>query len=87
MFRFFLLIILLTCFTGCLCDPDHCAMPDLFHPGHIDYQRDRMKQFDPFSRTDIGQKIEGDRPGGSQEQTPLPQHFEKYPVNKKYPPQ
>ncbi|MDR2440491.1 MAG: hypothetical protein LBE12_14110 [Planctomycetaceae bacterium] len=76
---FFLLIGLLTCFSGCLCDPEYCAMPNLFHPGHINEQRDRMKQFDPFIRTDIGPKIDGDRPHGSQQETPLPQHFNQYP--------
>jgi hypothetical protein len=85
MFRFFLLSFFLTCFTGCLCDPEYCAMPNLFHPGHINEQRDRMKRFDPFSRTDIAPVIEGDRPNGSQQQTPLPQHFRQYPPPTKPP--
>jgi hypothetical protein len=78
MLRIFISIFLLTCFTGCLCNPEYCRMPDLFHPGYIDEQQDRMKQFDPFVRIDSGPKIEGDRPGGSQQQTPLPQHFDQY---------
>jgi hypothetical protein len=87
MFRFFLLFLFLTCITGCLCDPENCGMPNLFHPGHISAQRDRMKRFDPFSRTDIGPTIEGDRPCGSQQQTPLPQHFKQYPPPAKLPTQ
>jgi hypothetical protein len=63
---------------GCLCDTEHCAMPDLFHPGYIDEQRDRMKRFDPFARTDIAPKIDGDRPSGCQRQTPILQHMDKY---------
>jgi hypothetical protein len=78
---FFVLSVLLLGFAGCLCDPEYCAMPNLFHPGHIDEQRDRMKRFDPFARTDIGHVIEGDRPNGSQQPTPLPQHLNQYPVN------
>ena len=39
-------------------------MPDLFHPGHLDEQKSRMEQFDPFARTDKGPAIRGDRPNG-----------------------
>jgi hypothetical protein len=65
-------------FSGCLCDPEHCGYPDLFHPGHITEQQEKMKRFDPFTRDTMGPKISGDRPQGSETETPLPQHFEQY---------
>lgn len=63
---------------GCLCDPDYCRMPNLLHPGHISEQQDRMKQFDPFARSDIGPKIEGDRPHGADRATDTPKHLDEY---------
>ena len=60
------------------CASDNIGMPNLFHPGHISEQQDRMKRFDPFARSDIGPRIEGDRPNGSQNQTPTPQHLNEY---------
>ncbi len=66
-------------FTGCI--SDSVALPNLLHPGHISAQQDRMKRFDPFGRTDIGPKIPGDRPSGSTEKTPLPQHLKEYEYN------
>lgn len=64
--------------TGCLLDPDYCRMPNLFHPGHISEQRERMKQFDPYSRSDIGPSIAGERPHGTDRETPIPEHLEEY---------
>ena len=58
---------------GCLCAPEHCRYPDLFHPGHIDEQQERAKQYDPYSRSDFGPKIVGDRPSGALDQTPASQ--------------
>jgi hypothetical protein len=75
--RLFLLIILLPFFMGCLCDPENCRYPDLFHPGHISEQQERMKRFDPFTRSDIGPKIAGDRPSGALDQTPPQQKMPK----------
>ncbi len=60
------------CFVGCV------QMPNVLHPGHISAQQDRMKQFDPFARTDVGPKIPGDRPSGSTQRTPTVQHLDKY---------
>ena len=63
----------LLAFGGCLFDPEYCRYPDLFHPGHIDNQRERAEQFDPFSRSDVGPKIVGDRPSGALDATPANQ--------------
>lgn len=68
----------LVIFSGCLCDPDYCEMPNLFHPGHISKQQERMKRFDPYSRSDIGPKISGDRPQGADRETPIPEQFKEY---------
>ncbi|GHT10071.1 hypothetical protein FACS1894170_01630 [Planctomycetales bacterium] len=56
---------LLGCCTGCICDRENFRLPDILHPGHISEQQARMEQFDPFTRSDIGPKIDGDRPSGS----------------------
>jgi len=69
--------VLLAC-SGCLCDPEHCGYPNLFHPGHITEQQERVKRFDPFTKDSIGPKVSGDRPRGSDTETPMPQHFEQY---------
>lgn len=77
-FRIVAALFLATACIGCVCDS--VGMPDLFHPGHISEQQERMKRFDPFSRSDIGPKIEGDRPSGSLNQTPTEQHLNEYRV-------
>lgn len=80
MFRPLLKIIVLSplVLALCGCASDTIGMPNLFHPGHISEQQDRMKRFDPFTRSDIGPRIEGDRPAGSLNQTPTPQHLKEY---------
>ncbi len=64
--------------TGCLCDPEYCRMPDILHPGHISVQQERMKRFNPFTRSDIGHKIDGDRPQGSDQETPVEKKLDEY---------
>lgn len=64
--------------TGCLSDREHFGTPNLLHPGHIDEQRSRMQRFDPFTRSDIGPAIPGDRPGGCTAPTPSSQHIQEY---------
>lgn len=56
-------------------DPERFRMPDLLHPGHISEQQDKMRVFDPFTRSDIGPRIEGDRPHGSGKATPVPKQL------------
>lgn len=71
-------LLLTVAFSGCLCDPDYCRMPDFFHPGHISEQQERMKQFDPYSRSDIGPRIGGERPQGADRETPVPKQLYEY---------
>ncbi|MDR0869814.1 MAG: hypothetical protein LBN39_03395 [Planctomycetaceae bacterium] len=61
--------------TGCLCDPEYCRMPDLLHPGHISKQQEQMRQFDPFTRSDIAPAINGDRPNGCLQTKPAAQQL------------
>jgi len=68
-----LLFLPLFLFGGCLCDPEQCRYPDLLHPGHISEQQQRANQFDPFSRSDMGPKIVGERPSGALDPTPASQ--------------
>lgn len=56
-----------------MCDAEHCRYPDLFHPGNLSEQQERAKQFDPFSRSEAGPKIVGERPGGALDPTPASQ--------------
>jgi hypothetical protein len=77
MYRPILLFVPLFFFGGCLCDPQNCRYPDLFQPGHISEQRARAKQFDPFTSSDMGPKIVGDRPGGALDPTPVYQRHQK----------
>ena len=55
---------------GCLCDPEYCRYPNLFQPGHISDQQHRASQFDPFTSSEMGPKIVGDRPSGALDPTP-----------------
>ncbi|MDR3233047.1 MAG: hypothetical protein LBT46_05200 [Planctomycetaceae bacterium] len=75
MLRFGVFILLLLSASGCICDRERFRLPDIVHPGHISEQQERMKRFDPFTRSDIGPKIEGDRPSGALDQTPSEQRF------------
>ena len=70
MYRHVLLFLPLFLLGGCMCDPENCRYPDLFHPGLITDQQERTKRFDPYTRSDIGPKIVGDRPSGALDQTP-----------------
>ena len=58
---------------GCLFEPQYCRYPDLFYPGYLHEQQDRAKQFDPFTSSDMGPKIKGDRPSGALDATPSDQ--------------
>ena len=73
MYRSVLCFLLLCCLGGCVYDPERCRYPNLFHPGHIDEQQGWARSFDPYSRSEVGPKIVGDRPGGALDQTPNPQ--------------
>ena len=75
--RVFLLILLLFV-GGCLFDPQHCRYPDLFQPGFLHEQQHRARQFDPFTSTDMGPKIVGDRPSGALD--PTPRHVQRTPM-------
>jgi len=71
MYRHEFLFLPLLCLGGCLCDPENCRYPDLFHPGYISEQQQRANQFDPFARSDMGPKIVGDRPSGALDPAPV----------------
>ena len=58
---------------GCLCDHDNIRYPNLFQPGYLSEQQEHANVFDPFSRSDIGPKIAGDRPSGALDPTPASQ--------------
>ena len=74
MYRYVLLSLLLFSLLlfsgGCLSDPEKTRLPDMFHPGHISEQQRYANRFDPFTRSDMGPKIEGDRPSGALDATP-----------------
>jgi hypothetical protein len=73
MYRYVPLTLLLFFSGGCLCDPERVRYPDLLHPGHISEQQNNATKFDPFSRTDMGPRIVGDRPSGALDATPVVQ--------------
>ena len=79
MCRYVLFFLPLFFLGGCLYDPERCRYPDLFQPGHIDEQQERARQYDPFSRSEVGPKIVGDRPSGALDQTPASQRPPKSP--------
>ena len=54
-------------------DPEKFRYPDLLHPGHISKQQEFATVFDPFTRSDMGPKIVGDRPSGALDATPAVQ--------------
>ncbi len=64
--------------AGCVADQDKFGTPNLLHPGHISEQQAKMRRFDPFTRSDIGPSIPGDRPSGSTAPTPSSQHIQEY---------
>ena len=70
MYRCVLSILLLFVLGGCMCDPEYCRHPNLFQPGYLPEQQDWARQFDPFTSTDMGPKIVGDRPSGALDPTP-----------------
>ncbi|MDR3182827.1 MAG: hypothetical protein LBT89_07920 [Planctomycetaceae bacterium] len=76
MLRFSVFVLILLS-AGCICDRERFGLPDLLHPGHISEQQERMERFDPFTRSDIGPKIQGDRPNGALDQKPTEQRFIK----------
>ncbi|MDR0520472.1 MAG: hypothetical protein LBH00_01315 [Planctomycetaceae bacterium] len=71
MFRFFFCFGVSFVLSGCFCDPAQFRQPDLLHPGHISVQQERMNRFDPFAKSGIGPKIDGDYPApeGFRDQT------------------
>ena len=75
--RHILLIMPLFFLGGCLYDPEHCRYPNLFQPGHISKQQHWANQFDPFTSSEMGPKIEGDRPSGVLDPTPASQRWQK----------
>ena len=79
MYRHILLFLPLFFLGGCSGDPKQCRYPDLFHPGYISEQQENANLFDPFTRSDIGPKIVGDRPSGALDPTPTYQrsHYSK----------
>ena len=68
--RRILLLLSLFFAGGCLSDPQNCRYPDLFQPGYLNEQQAWAKQFDPFTSSDTGPKIVGDRPSGALDPTP-----------------
>jgi hypothetical protein len=78
MYRCVLLLLPLLFLGGCLCNSENCRYPDLFQPGHISEQQKRTERFDPFTRSDIGPKIVGDRPNGALDPTPADQRHSTY---------
>lgn len=72
MHRYILLFISLL-FAGCITDPQYCKYPDLFQPGYHDEQDYWAQRFDPFTSTEMGPKIVGDRPSGALDATPSSQ--------------
>ncbi|HBT76790.1 MAG TPA: hypothetical protein DEB39_07655 [Planctomycetaceae bacterium] len=65
------------CASGVICET--IALPNLFHPGHIDDQRAKMRQFDPFTSTGPGPDIPTDRPEGFAVPGASERRFEGYP--------
>ena len=59
--KYFFVLIFAPLFSGCILDDQRFGMPNLFHPGHIDEQRAKMAQFDPFPQVGTGPTIEGGR--------------------------
>jgi hypothetical protein len=57
-------------FAGCLSDPQYCRYPNLFQPGYLSEQEAWAKQFDPFSSSEMGPRIVGDRPSGALDPIP-----------------
>jgi len=68
-----LLLFLLLCVGGCSCDPALCRYPNLFQPGYRHEQQDWATRFDPFTSSEMGPKIVGDRPSGALDPTPSSQ--------------
>jgi len=60
-------------FAGCVTDPQFCKYPDPFLPGYLDEQQAWAQRFDPFTSTEMGPKIVGDRPSGALDATPSSQ--------------
>jgi len=58
---------------GCLGDPKLCRYPNLFQPGHISDQQHWAEKFDPFTSSEMGPKIVGERPSGALDPTPASQ--------------
>ena len=75
MLRSVLLISLLFLVGGCLCDPQYCRYPNLTQPGYLDEQQDWARRFDPFTSSDMGPSIVGDRPSGALDATPASQRY------------
>ena len=73
MYRCVLMIFLLFFVSGCLGGPQQCRYPDLFQPGYHHEQLDWAARFDPFTSSEIGPKIVGDRPSGALDATPSEQ--------------
>jgi len=67
--RQILFILPLILFGGCLWNPEHCRYPNLLQPGHISDQQAWAEKFDPFTSSEMGPKIVGDRPSGALDST------------------
>lgn len=73
--KMLLLVPLLVAPAGCA----SIGLPNLFHPGHIDDQRARMAQYDPYTNVGPGPNIDGDRPEGFAVPGAPERRFEGYP--------
>ena len=76
---YFLVLLFVPLFCGCIWDEQHFGRPNLFHPGHIDEQRAKMERFDPFPQVGMGPPIEGGRfPGADAPKQPTGYILDSY---------